>query len=315
MRLAPTLPLALAACVTQPAAPHPRPPLPLPEATAVSFALQHPVQVQSLAVVATDRDKRYWRGALVCGDERATFHLLCPRAKTAPPLVLCLPILAGGAELMWSVASGMTARGYAAAWVDRVAPALRDDQRGAELESLFQRTLRHNRMLLRWAERRPDLFACGQRAILGISTGGLVGTVLLAIEPGICAGALCLAGGDIANLLLRSAEGRVTRWRNTRARVDGMVGQVLQRELDRNLTVDPARFGAYVPTERVFLVHAGLDRVVPAHHHRLLWESLGRPRDLHLPWLGHYSAALALDAILDAVAEFFGERFAANAAQ
>lgn len=311
--LAVVLAASLAGCAVEPAARHPRPALPLPAATAAVFALEHPVQVQALFVAGGDRAKVYWRGSLTCGDQRATFHLLLPRTAAPRPLVLCLPILAGGADLMWSVASGMAARGYAAAWVDRAAPALRDDQRGPELDDLFRRALRHNRMLLRWSERRADLFATGQRAILGISTGGLVGTVLLALEPSITAGALCLAGGDIPSLLRESAEGRVARWRGARARADGLGGSRLERELERELSIDPARFGAYVQTDRAFLVHAGLDDVVPERHHRLLWESLGRPRDLRLPWLGHYSAALALDAILDAVAEFVAGRCAANA--
>lgn len=311
--LVPSL-VALTSCVTSPAPSHPRPPLPLPDADLARFALAEPVVVQALDVKGGDRTEVYWRGALGCGEETATFHLLCPRARTPRPLVVCLPILAGGSELMWSVASGMVARGYAAAWVDRVAPALRAHQRGHDLDVLFRRTLLHNRMLLRWAERRSDLFAAGQRAVLGISTGGLVGTVLMALEPGVAAAALCLAGGDVPSLLLTSSEGRASRWRDARARLDGLAGTRLQREVERELTVDPARYGAYVATERVFLVHAGLDTVVPAHHHRLLWESLGRPRDLCLSWLGHYSAALALDAILDAVAGFFAERLAAHAA-
>jgi hypothetical protein len=63
----------------------------------------------------------------------------------------------------------------------------------------------------------------------------------------------------------------------------------------------------------VLLIRAGLDTVVPQRQHRLLWESLGRPRELCLAGVGHYGAGLLIDAVLDAVAGFYRERIAASA--
>ena len=57
----------------------------------------------------------------------------------------------------------------------------------------------------------------------------------------------------------------------------------------------------------VLLVHATMDEVIRRPHQDLLWESLGRPRRLLFP-LGHTTAALAIDPILDAAASFFRER-------
>jgi dienelactone hydrolase len=302
--------LALAGCSITPAPRHPRPALPLPPEVARSFALPGPVATESFACTRSGREVREWRGTLRCGSEAASFNLLQPRDRGPVPLVVCLPILAGGADLMRLVAEGMAARGMAAAWADRPGPALRGPQTGRDLDALFRKAVAHNRMLLRWAERRSDLFVAGRVAVLGISTGGIVGAVLLAVEPGFAAGALCLAGADLASLLRVSEEPRVMSWRQRRAATDGIGGRLLERELARDLTADPAHLGAYVATDRVLLVHAGLDRVVPDRQHRLLWESLGRPRDLRLACLGHYSAALALGAVLEEVARFFRARFA-----
>lgn len=276
---------------------------------ATPFDLPGDVSATDFSAAGGDVATISWRGNLRCGVETAGFHVITPRNGGARPLVVCLPILAGGAELMHHVAHGLAVRGYAAAFVDRAGSALRGEQRTAELETLFRRTVQHNRMLLRWSDQRADLFLPGRRGLLGLSTGGIVGAVLLALEPGVAAGALCLAGADLPSLLIDSEESRVTSWRRWRKDADGMGGAGLQQELERELTVDPAHFGAYVAAERSLLVHAVFDDVVPARQHRVLWESLGRPIDVHVPF-GHYSAALALDAILDTVASFCSRRFA-----
>jgi hypothetical protein len=67
------------------------------------------------------------------------------------------------------------------------------------------------------------------------------------------------------------------------------------------------RLAPYVATERVLLVAATFDDVVRPRYQDLLWEALGRPGRMSVP-LGHYSAALALDAVLDAIVAFFAEQ-------
>jgi dienelactone hydrolase len=188
-----------------------------------------------------------------------------------------------------------------------VASALKPGQRGEDLELLFRRTVLHNRMVLAWARRQPELdrerWAC-----VGISMGGMVATALLAVEPQLRAGALCLAGGDLAGMVLVSSEHRVASWRRWRQVSDGATGLVLQDELRRELVSDPARLGSYIPTEKVLMVGGSLDSVVPPAHQHLLWESLGRPDWRSLP-LGHYTAALAFGSVVASVDAFFGERF------
>ncbi len=305
--------LWLTSCATTIEAPaHARPPVPLSAATLAEFALPEPVRTETLVVAGGDAHLDYWRGALVCGTERVAFHLLRPKGAAPRPLVACLPILAGGHELMWLVASRLAAHGYAAAWTDRVAPALRN-QRSPEMNTLFRGTVQHNRMLLRWAEARADLFAPGRVGLVGLSTGGLVGTVLLALEPQVAAGALCLAGADLPSLLLASGEQRVVDWRAWRARVDGIAGTALRREMERELSADPGYFCAAIAAERVLLIHADLDAVVVPANQDLLWEGLGRPRRIRIHPLGHYATGLALDPVVDAICRHFAVRLAKQA--
>ena len=60
----------------------------------------------------------------------------------------------------------------------------------------------------------------GETGLLGVSTGGILGGTLLALEPELDAGILILAGGDVPNLLLNSSESRVSNWCRHRIATD-----------------------------------------------------------------------------------------------
>lgn len=302
-----------AACVTHPRPNTTRPPLPLQEEVLARYALPGPVHEEYL--VPIDRQGRTFRGSLTSGSERCDFRLMLPRTATTggerPPLVLCVPILAGGKSLMWLIASALSERGYAVAWTGRAGRPMRRGQRAADLEQLFRRTLRQNRMVLAWARHQPGLLR-PQQAVFGVSMGGVVGSVLMALEPDLDAGVLCLAGGDLADIIQHTTEDRIVRWRQWRQKHDGLGPSQLAREVERELLTEPLRFGPHVASDKVFLVATRLDDVVPMHNQDLLWESLGRPERMVMP-LSHYTAALAFGRIIDQADRFMAARLAAPA--
>ena len=51
-------------------------------------------------------------------------------------------------------------------------------------------------------------------------------------------------------------------------------------------------------------VSAQFDTVVPERNQDLLWEALGRPARMRVPF-GHYTSALAISSVLAAAAEHF----------
>ncbi|MHC5065515.1 MAG: alpha/beta hydrolase family protein [Planctomycetota bacterium] len=297
-------------CSLQECSPHPRPALPIPDSLARQYELPGEVREDSLVPIGSEDGVQFFRGRLSAGSEEAEFHFLRPENPNAEarPFVLCLPILAGGKGLMWALALEFARRGYNVAWMERITRALRPGQRGPELEDLLRRTVLHNRMILTWARQQEEVDA-DRSALLGVSLGGMVGSTVLALEPELRAGVLCLAGADLPEIIIKSEESRVISWRRWRDRRDGMGRVELLRELDRNIASEPSRLGAFVDSRKTFLVASLLDEVVPMHNQDLLWESLGRPQRLLLP-LSHYSAALAISGILDAAHEFMEEKFA-----
>src|SRR5262245_29171895 len=126
----------LAACSYVPPPSFPRPALPAPPAVSARYALPEPPRLLHLDQRSADGVAD---GELACGTETIHFHL--HRAPDPDrPVVLLVPILAGGDDIMRGIARRIVATGFHAAWCDRVAAALCPPQRGADLERLFERT-------------------------------------------------------------------------------------------------------------------------------------------------------------------------------
>ncbi|MFN3241635.1 MAG: alpha/beta hydrolase [Planctomycetota bacterium] len=286
------------ACTVQQRPNHPRPALP---------AHYPPVPVpEILELEAADCGRQL--GVLAHGEERVRFEVRRhPRAAGEPPrpLVLLVPILAGGKELMGLVAEHVRGEGFDVAFCERAGSALSPPQRGPELDELFRRTVLHQRLLLAWLragdEPPPHVH------VLGMSMGGIVTTVLAAHEPTIDSVAICLAGADLAGLVLVTSERRVHRWLDWRQDTDGIGSDSLYWEIRQFLEHEPARFAAQVPTEKVLFVSAAFDTVVPRRNQSLLWEGLGRPQRLDVPF-GHYTAAVAVGQVIGAAAAHFRAR-------
>ncbi|MCB9886137.1 MAG: hypothetical protein H6838_11635 [Planctomycetes bacterium] len=292
--------LGSGACTFTPAPSRPCPPLPPPPAL-----LRTAPPAPRLLALNDDGTGRL-TGTLAAGDERIEFTWLRHRdGLPTRPCVLLVPILAGGAELMTSVANRMFARDFDVAWCERAGSALVAPQRGRDLDELLRRTVLHQRALLHWlrrAEAPPP-----QQFVLGISMGGMVGAILGAAEPDLDGLAICLAGGDFPSLVLASGERRVQRWVDWRRRTDGVGDDHLGWELRQQLRLEPLRVAPSIDTRKVLFVSAQFDDVVPRRNQDLLWEALGRPARLRVPF-GHYTAALAIDEILGAAAAHFRAR-------
>lgn len=289
----------LPGCAFTEAPSYPRPAMPLQSEDVERFRVPGPVQLLKLEPT---QDESVFVGDLASGPETVHFHLY-RTSRIDAPLVLLVPILGGGEELLRTMSRRFVDRGFHAIYCDRAGSALRPPQRGPELENLLVRTVLHQRIALAWASdcdaiRPVQKFACG------VSLGGIVTTLLTAVEPMLSGSAMCLAGADLPTILGDSAEARIEKWRQWRHSEDGIAGAPLDQELRAALRSDPLRLAPCVPTDRVFLVAADFDDVVRPEHQDLLWEALGRPQRLSVP-LGHYTAALCLDPLISSIADFF----------
>lgn len=293
--------LLATACAYLPAPAHPREPLPPTLSAATGPRTLPPPELLSSEDLGLGRR----HGVLQGSGETVEFELWrTPDERHEPrPLVLLVPILAGGADLLQNVGRRLQAHGFDIAFCERAGSALKPPQRGPELEELFRRTVLHQRLLLAWL-RSPQNPSPHGTFVLGMSLGGMVATSVAALEPSLDGVAICLSGGDLPTLVPNSQEGRVQNWVQWRRETDGVGTDHLQWELRRELDLEPMVMAASIATAKVLFVSAYYDAVIPQRNQDLLWEALGRPARLTVP-LGHYTAALAIDPILSAAADHF----------
>jgi hypothetical protein len=300
------LALAPACSFTEPTAPL-RPALPIPAKVAERFAVP-PVREVHLAEPSRRDDLAVREGCLEVAGRIVRFSLFLPAKGDGPhPLIVCIPILAAGRSILLRIATDLAHRGFATAFLEREGRIFRRNESPADLEERLSSQVVDHRAFLAWCSRRPELDP-DRVGIVGLSLGGILGGVLVAVEPRIKAASLCLSGGDLPSILTDTGEGRIVDWARARAAAGGLTASRLEDELRSSLRSDPSLLGAHVDPRRVFMVTASFDGVVPERNSELLWESLGRPKRLVVP-LGHYSAAFVLDFVLREVETFSRERF------
>jgi dienelactone hydrolase len=134
--------------------------------------------------------------------------------------------------------------------------------------------------------------------VAGISLGGIVAAVAVAVDPAIHEGAFLLAGGDLSRILWTMPEGAAFRawWMASGRTVHDL--KVLTDPFD------PLTYAHRLAGKRVLMMAGKVDEVIPPASTQLLWEAAGRPP---IRWFdcGHYSAVgFLLPGIRQAV-EFF----------
>lgn len=222
------------------------------------------------------------------------------------PLVIVFPLLGGPYVATGALAAHLARRGFSCVMPHRLGPFLSPRTDSSTLERICRETVRRARWLLHWFRVEPSIDA-RRAGVLGISLGGFFGTGLLALEPGLRAGILALAGGDVPQVLLASREPKVLLYRAQRMQHEGLSREELRRDLAHHLVSDPLAAAPFVDASRILFVSAERDRVIPADCSEALWRAMGRPERLLLP-RGHYSTFFAIHILRDVFGDFLEAR-------
>ncbi len=155
--------------------------------------------------------------------------------------------------------------------------------------------------LVDWLQKQSD-FDASKIGLAGISLGAIIGSLAFAVEPRFSACALLLGGADLAHIIWNSPATIETR---NKLRAMGFAEEKLREELQ---TIEPLHYLKKDLSEKVLLVSAQYDDVIPKMAFERLREALGEPETV---WVsaGHYGTILVERRLSRLVADFFSARF------
>lgn len=212
------------------------------------------------------------------------------------PAIVITPILGGRNDVAIIAARGAARRGLHGVVVLRAESLLDGAADEARLERVLRTAIVDRRRAIDWLEAQPDVDA-SRIGALGVSLGGVVTTVLAAVEPRVRASVIALGGGDLADVIVRSGERRMQRYVEERVAAAGGDAEALRRRIAAAVVSDPLTLAPHVDARRALVWTARWDQVVPGDAQERLHVALGRPARYALP-TGHYSAAVLTPLIL-----------------
>lgn len=286
----------------------------------------HPtIHESALIPLAASRDVRAWQVQWKAVPPSAVdglgyqsvggFYLPRLDGSGSRPGILVLPVLHDRLNLAsGTLARYLASQGFAAlavrsgsSFLDRVRVA--QDGNGPTYEDMETEMIRDGRRGLDWLCRQPGVDA-RRLGIIGISHGAMIGPCVMGADPRLGAGVFCMGGADEAMIVARSWARSVRRFRQRIMRVYGLTDpeDLLQLGQQRVSQAEPMRYATNVDPRAVLLFKTRRDRVVVPEAQDKLWEALGRPRRITLPF-GHVGFGLAFYYAARRAAEFLWERF------
>jgi dienelactone hydrolase len=147
-----------------------------------------------------------------------------------------------------------------------------------------------------WLASRPEVDPA-RIGVTGISLGGIVSSVVVAVDPAISRGAFIMAGGDVARIIWQMPEAGPfrTKWERS--------GRTLADLKILTDPFDPLTYADRLKAKQILMFGAKVDEVVPPDCTIALWERAGEP-PIHWYDCGHYSAVGYLMPAIRKTAEF-----------
>lgn len=154
-----------------------------------------------------------------------------------------------------------------------------------------------------WLASRPDVEP-SRVGLVGISLGGLVGSLAAGVDDHFGRSVFLIAGGDLATIVMHGS--RETAEAKARLEKDGFSVEKL-RDLWKE--VEPLTFASRIRPEEVLLINAEADEVIPKDCTLRLQAAMGSPE---LRWFkgGHYALLFQLAKALQDITAHVSQRTA-----
>jgi dienelactone hydrolase len=221
------------------------------------------------------------------------------------PVVVLLPVFNGQLKIPRFFARYFANQGWAAVVVTRGRDPL---DALTEPESAVRANLQDYRRVLDWVELEPELDAT-RIGVFGVSLGAMDAVMLTALDHRVNSLVVAMAGGDLSYLLANTNYRRVVRTIDDMANELGTSRAALGEKLGAAMKLDPLTVAPYIDAERVFMVLARTDAIIPFKAQEELRETMGSPESMYL-LTGHRTSVVYFPKVRTAAYEFFARRFA-----
>lgn len=242
-------------------------------------------------------------------DEQETVAWYYRQKQPGPkPGILVIPILGGDYTPSKLFASYYARRGFQVLRFERKAVLFNQELGLEHTRRTMVSAVIDLRRGLDWWETLPEV-AADKIGVSGISMGGFIGSMLVAVDDRIAAAALMLNGGDIPQLLVMSEEQEVVEIREGLQKKHQWDNQTMYEEGTRVLgAIDPITLAPLIDPKKIMLISARFDKVVPYDLSTRWWQAAHRPKRVVVP-TGHYSAIVFLHYFRWRCSKFFRGQF------
>ena len=145
----------------------------------------------------------------------------------------------------------------------------------------------------------------GKKGALGLSLGGIITTSLMGLDNRLDSAVLMLAGGNLHQVIAYSNQSAIVDLRERVLERIGKDEEWLKEELRGKINLDPMNLTQYIDPNKILLITAGNDGVVPTSLE--LEARFPKSEKMHLNGLGHSSSAIAWPNAKHRIKDFFEE--------
>lgn len=243
-----------------------------------------------------------------------SFVLSLPAQNKPVPLTLIVPSIRGPSIYERSIANHLCGQGMASIVADvldtsqpRTFPAWGFEDKQTRDSILAIRTI------LDFAEQHPSIDK-NKLALLGISVGGVIGTMVAEVEPiRLKALITVVSGGNLAYTLSHSIQRSVAKLRNSRmASMHWTDPSQYDEKLRETIKFDPIYFASRLKADKILMVMGTIDRTIPYVVQDESLHAYKDPQHLFVP-MNHIGTIFLFTAFhLDQMDSFLHKRFAAE---
>lgn len=227
------------------------------------------------------------------------------RSKTKSPVILVLPIFGGSNYFANTFAEYFAENGYSAIIVHRQ-KRYKTFSDLDKMDKILRQIVFDHKQALDWVVMQ-DVFDAERIGVFGISMGSIKAALISSLDKRVKAGVMCLAGGNIAEIIATSDEKGVVRRREEYMKIHDLSQTEFHELLKSRITCDPINYAEYIDAENSLMVLGRFDSTVPYKNGNELWSKMGKPEKLTM-LTGHYTAILGLPYVKMKSLDFFNRK-------